>query len=61
MLTYDTASSNGNVTVFRLQRENSCRQLFIHMCVSLRAFEFSVSAVSVNGHMGFSGDIVTLT
>lgn len=31
------------------------------MCVSLRAFEFSVSAVYVNGHVELSGGVVTLT
>lgn len=31
------------------------------MCVSLRAFGFSVSAVYVNGHVELSGGVVTLT
>lgn len=63
MLTYGNASSAGNVAVFCRQRELSSRQLFIHMCVcvSLQAFEFSVSTVYVNGHVGLSGVVVTLT
>lgn len=34
--------------------------LFLHVCVCA-AFEFSVSTVYVNGHVGLSGVVVTLT
>lgn len=43
---------------------DSCRQLFIPTCVCVcvrAAFEFSVSTVYVNGHVGLSGVVVTLT
>lgn len=61
MLTYGNASSNGNVTVFCMQRAKFNQQLFIRVCVCLCAFEFSVSTVYVNGHVGLSGGVVTLT
>lgn len=36
--------------------------LFLRVCVCVRAaFEFSVSTVYVNGHVGLSGGVVTLT
>lgn len=61
MLTYENASSNGNVTVFCMQRRRIHTDSYLFTCVSLRAFEFSVSAVYVNGHVGLSGGVVTLT
>lgn len=58
---YGNASSNGNVTGFCMQREHSDDSyLFMCVCVSL-PLEFSVSTVYVNGHVGLSGGVVTLT
>lgn len=44
-------------------REGECipTAIYSYVCVSLAAFEFSVSTVYVNGHVGFSGVVVTLT
>lgn len=35
--------------------------IYSFVCVSLPAFEFSVSTVYVNGHVGLSDVVVTLT
>lgn len=36
--------------------------IYSYVCVCVRAaFEFSVSTVYVNGHVGLSGGVVTLT
>lgn len=42
-------------------REQSSTNSYLFMCVCLCAFEFSVSTVYVNGHVGLSGGVVTLT
>lgn len=61
MLTRENASSDGNVTVSCMQRGRVQTDHYLFTCVSLRAFEFSVSTVYVNGHVGLSGGGVTLT
>lgn len=51
-----------NVPVLRMQGgECIPTAIYSYVCVSLAAFEFSVSTVYVNGHVGFSGVVVTLT
>lgn len=52
MLTRENASSDGNVTVSCMQRGRVQTDHYLFTCVSLRAFEFSVSTVYVNGHVG---------
>lgn len=62
MLTYENASSNGNVTVFCVKRGRVHTDSYLFLCVCVFAvFEFSVSTVYVNGHVGLSGGVVTLT
>lgn len=61
MLTYENASSDGNVAVFCTQRGSSPTDSYLFTCVSLRAFEFSVSTVYVSGHVGLGAGVVTLT
>lgn len=62
MLTYENASSNGNVAVFCVREgEFIPTAIYSYVCVSLPVFEFSVSTVYVNGHVGLSGVVVTLT
>lgn len=62
MLPYGNASSNGNVTVFCMQRGRGHTDIYLFICVCLCApFEFSVSTVYVNGHVGLSGVVVALT
>lgn len=61
MLPYENTSSDGNVTVFCMQRGNSHTNGYLFMYVSLRAFGFSVSTVYVSGHVELSGGVVTLT
>lgn len=61
MVTYGNASSNGNVTVFCMQRGRVHTDSYLFICVCVfAAFEFSVSTVYVNGHVGLSV-VVTLT
>lgn len=59
MLTYENASSDGDVTVFCTQREGAVIVTAIYPDVCI--FGFSVSTVYVNGHVGLSGGVVTLT
>ena len=60
MLTYGNASSSGNVTVFRVKRGSvhTDSYLFLSMCVFASLW---VLCVYVNGHVGLSGVVVTLT
>lgn len=61
VLTHGNAGSHGNVTMFCVQRGTHANSyLFLRVCVCA-AFEFSVSTVYVNGHVGLSGVVVTLT
>lgn len=61
MLTYGNASSDGNVIVFCMQRGRFLpTAIYSYVCV-FATFEFSVSTVYVNGHVGLSGVVVTLT
>lgn len=61
MLTYENASSDGDVTVFCTQRGNSHGdKLFIHTCVFARLWVLCICCVC-DGHVGLSGAAVTLT
>lgn len=41
--------------------ESEPTAIYSYVCVSLQAFEFSVSTVYVNGHVGLRDVVVTLT
>lgn len=58
MITYGNASSGGSVC---REGEFMPTAIYSYVCVSLPAFEFSVSTVYVNGHVGLSDVVVTLT
>lgn len=62
MLTYGNAGSKGNAPVFCMERGRLHTDSYLFTCVCVvAAFEFSVSTVYVNGHVGLGVVVVTLT